>query len=126
MGTGHHGWRTPSHGPETEVPFPRALPRSAAARRVPPSGAAPLPAGGSAAKPAQDPRRKSIQASAAQSIPLSHAGDNGEKDACNTEGPYDVVLMDMTLSRLLHALLQAPLPLPLCVQMSKPSTVRLT
>jgi hypothetical protein len=65
------------------------------------------------AKGAQDPRRKSFQASGAQSIPLSHAAEDPERHACNTEGPYDVVLMDMTLSRLLHALLQARGSLPL-------------
>ena len=42
-----------------------------------------------------------------QRIRLQHAGADIEKDACTTSGPYDVVLMDMTLGRLLHALLQA-------------------
>lgn len=42
-----------------------------------------------------------------QRIRLQHAGVDLEKDACHTSGPYDVVLMDMTLGRLLHALLQA-------------------
>jgi hypothetical protein len=36
---------------------------------------------------------------------LQHAGDV-DRDACQVSGPYDVVLMDMALSRLLHALLK--------------------
>jgi len=36
---------------------------------------------------------------------LQHAGDV-DAEACIVKGPFDVVLMDMTLSHLLHALLQ--------------------
>lgn len=36
---------------------------------------------------------------------LQHAGDVGSQE-CQIAGPFDVVLMDMTLSHLLHALLQ--------------------
>lgn len=48
---------------------------------------------------------------------LLHAGDV-DKNACNVSGPYDVVLMDMTLTRLLHALLQVMLSHQRCQQCS--------
>lgn len=39
-----------------------------------------------------------------QSLHLEHA--QGLENECDTEGPFDVVLMDLALPRLLHALLQ--------------------
>ncbi len=60
-------------------------------------------------KPARS-RRQSIGEGVGdgKQMRLQHAGDI-DKDACHVSGPYDVVLMDMTLCRLLHALLQVTL-----------------
>lgn len=54
---------------------------------------------------AHAPKRERAYASARrQSLHLEHA--QGLEKECDIEGPFDVVLMDLALPRLLHALLQ--------------------
>ncbi len=58
-------------------------------------------------KPAAAAKRQTAQEAMGDGkhMQLQHAGDVGSQE-CQIAGPFDVVLMDMTLSHLLHALLQ--------------------
>ncbi|BDA47022.1 probable sensor histidine kinase GacS [Coccomyxa sp. Obi] len=58
-------------------------------------------------KPAAATRQQTAQEAMGDGkhMQLQHAGDVGSQE-CQISGPFDVVLMDMTLSHLLHALLQ--------------------
>ena len=56
-------------------------------------------------------RERGYATSRRQSLHLEHA--QGLEKECDIEGPFDVVLMDLALPRLLHALLQVCV-LPSC------------
>lgn len=64
-------------------------------------------AGSFVRKPAAAARRQSSQEAMGDGkhMQLQHAGAV-DSQSCQMSGPFDVVLMDMTLSHLLHALLQ--------------------
>ena len=64
----------------------------------------PEPPGGRAKAPCREQFGNGAESAPRRSLHLEHA--QGLENECDVEGPFDVVLMDLALPRLLHALLQ--------------------
>ena len=69
-------------------------------------GYIPEPPGGRAKTPSRERAGSGADSARRRSLHLEHA--QGLENECDVEGPFDVVLMDLALPRLLHALLQVP------------------
>ena len=82
-------------------------------------GYLPEPPGGRAKAPNREQSGNGAESARRRSLHLEHA--QGLESECDVEGPFDVVLIDLALPRLLHALLQVPVtdPLTLLTSASK-------
>ena len=75
-------------------------------------GYIPEPPGGRTRTPRRERSSNGADSARRCSLHLEHA--QGFENECDVEGPFDVVLMDLALPRLLHALLQVQVWCFLC------------